>query len=102
MKRVGLGQMRLGPAAFYAMLLSDFLLAAEGFYELEEQRERRHWERARWTSAIAIQPHAKKGARIKPTDLCKFPWEAKPSKQVNQVLHNMLKRKADESKARKS
>jgi hypothetical protein len=102
MKRVGLGQMRLGPAAFYALQLSDFLLAAEGFFELEEMRERQSWERARWSAAMAIQPHAKKGARIKPSDLCKFPWDPKPKKQVNQMLHNMLKKNADESKARES
>lgn len=101
-KKVGLGQMRLGPTAFYSMLLSDFVLAAEGFHEMHEMQERQHWERARWSAAMAMQPHAKKGARIKPQDLCKFPWDAKPNKQVNQVLHNMLKKKADESKARKS
>lgn len=100
LKKVGLGHLRLDPTSFYDMLLSDLLLAAEGFMELEEQRERQAWERARWTAAMAMQPHAKKGARIKPTDLCKFPWDAKPNKQVNQVLHNMLKKKADESKTR--
>ena len=94
--------MRLGPTAFYSMLLSDFVLAAEGFHEMHEMQERQHWERARWSAAMAMQPHAKKDARIKPQDLCKFPWDAKPNKQVNQVLHNMLKKKADESKARKS
>lgn len=102
MKKVGLGQLRLSPSAFYSMLLSDFLLAADGFYELEETRERQSWERARWSAAMAMQVHAKKGARIKPTDLCKFPWDPKPKKKVNQMLHNILKQSADESKTRKS
>ena len=102
MKRVGLGQMRLGPTAFYAMTLHDFLLAVEGFYEMQELHERHHWERARWSAAMAMQPRTKPGVRVKPSDLCKFPWDPKPKKQVNQMLHNTLKKNADESKARKS
>lgn len=102
LKKVGLGHLRLDPTSFYDMLLSDLLLAAQGFMELEEQRERQAWERARWTAAMYIQPHAKKGVRVKPTDIAKFPWDPKPKKQVNQMLHNVLKKSADESKTSKS
>ena len=90
--KVGLGQLRLDPAAFYDMLFSDFQIAAEGFYELEELRQQAHWERSRWVACLTLSPHAKKGHRIKPTDLAIFPWEKKPkSKADNRLLKNALK-----------
>ena len=84
--KVGLGQLRLSPSSFYDMLFSDFLLAAQGFYDLEEQRQRSNWERHRWTATILLSPHSKKGQKIKPHDLCIFPWEKKPKSKGNNAL----------------
>jgi len=74
------------------MTFQDFQLAAEGFFELEEIRQRAEWERARWMSCLTLSPHTKKGQRIKPEDIATFPWEQK-SKKVgsNQLLKNALK-----------
>lgn len=84
--------MRLDPTAFYDMLLEDFLLAAQGFFELEEIRQQAHWERHRWSACLALSPHAKKGQRIKPQDLSIFPWEKKANKKGdNLLLKNALK-----------
>lgn len=47
-----------------------------GFYELENQRNRQAWERTRWLAAILLQPHARKGKTIRPTDLLKFQDES--------------------------
>ena len=90
--RVGLGQLRLNPSAFWDMTFVDFLLAAEGFFNLEERRQQSEWERARWLGALLLSPHAKKGQSIKPQDIATFPWEQK-SKKVgsNQLLKNALK-----------
>ena len=43
--------------------------------EIEQQRQEIEWERVRWQTAALLSPHAKKGQRIKPADLVKFPWE---------------------------
>lgn len=57
----------------------------------ETDKNRDTWERARWLAAISLQPHAKKGATIKPTDLIKFDWDneqkqtAKPKKDVQEL-----------------
>lgn len=89
---MGLGQLRLDPTSFYDMLLEDFLLAAQGFYELEEIRQQAHWERHRWSACLTLSPHAKKGQRIKPQDLTIFPWEKKANKKGdNLLLKNALK-----------
>jgi hypothetical protein len=40
------------------------------------------WERTRWLGATLLQPHAKKGKQIKPTDLMKFSWEKATPEQL--------------------
>lgn len=84
--------MRLSPAAFYSMEFKDFLLAADAFFELEETRERQQWERQRWLATVLLQPHAKKGATLKPTDITKFPWDKKQKKNSgSKLLQHTLK-----------
>ena len=93
---MGLGQLRLDPTSFYAMTLPEFLLAAEGFHQLEEVRQQAHWERTRWLATLTLSPHTKKGHSIKPTDLAIFPWEKqKKKKGSNQLLKNALKNMTD-------
>jgi len=93
---VGLGQLRLDPTSFYSMTLPEFLLAAEGFHQLEEVRQQAHWERTRWLATLTLSPHTKKGHSIKPTDLAIFPWEKqKKKKGSNQLLKNALKNMTD-------
>lgn len=88
--------MRLSPTSFYDMTLPEFLLAAQGFHDLEENRERNHWERTRWLATLMLQPHAKKGTRMKPTDIAKFPWDKQPSKESrNKLLEHTLKNMAN-------
>lgn len=47
----------------------------EGFFEMENRRERSEWERVRWQSTLILSMFAKKGKSIKPKDLVVFPWE---------------------------
>jgi hypothetical protein len=78
------------------MTLPEFLLAAEGFHQLEEVRQQAHWERTRWLATLTLSPHTKKGHSIKPTDLAIFPWEKqKKKKGSNQLLKNALKKMTD-------
>lgn len=63
-------------------------IGAAKLYTLKDQGE---WERARWISAIIINPHIKKN--IKPKDITTFPWEkisvAKTKKELQ--IDNMIK-----------
>lgn len=91
--QIGLGQLRFSPSVFYDMTFEEFCLAAQGMNEQEEMRQRQEWERARWSAAVALQPHTKKGSSLKPTDLLIFPWEKKRSKKGNnKLLQNALKK----------
>ena len=78
-----MGQLGLSPSAFYAMTLDELTLAIKGWNKREEIRERFEWERARWLGMISLQPHLRKGRKLKPKDLAVFPWEksVKPNQQ---------------------
>ena len=90
--QIGLGQLRFSPSVFYGMTFLEFVAAAQGMNLQEELRQRQEWERARWIAALSLAPHAKKGQRIKPADLCIFPWEKKSKGKGNKrLLANTLK-----------
>lgn len=94
--QVGLGQLRFSPAVFYDMLFEEFIAAWRGMNDREEMRQRQEWERTRWAATVALAPHGKQGQRIKPQDLCIFPWESKPNKKgSNKMLAHVLKGMAD-------
>jgi hypothetical protein len=76
---------------FYNMLPREFWNRLEGFYELENLREKNNWERTRWSTCILLNIHLGKGKRIKPTDLVKFDWD----KKTNKVDLEELKNKAE-------
>jgi hypothetical protein len=37
-------------------------------------------------AALMLAPHSKKGQRIKPTDICIFPWEKKKKNKGEQKM----------------
>lgn len=78
MLQVGMGRMALSPSAFYTMTFDEFNAAVKGFNEREEFRERGEWERIRWLGTLTLQPHLRKGRKLKPKDLAVFPWEVEP------------------------
>lgn len=47
----------------------------EGHYKAEEMRLRSTWEQTRWQTAALLNVYAKKGQKIAPKDLVRFPWE---------------------------
>ena len=63
----------------------------DGFYELENLRERGKWERTRWQTTLLLNIQIAKGKKIKPTDLIEFEWDKKDIK----VDYDKLKAKAE-------
>ena len=63
----------------------------DGFYELENIRERGKWERTRWQTTLLLNIQIAKGKKIKPTDLIEFEWDEKDIK----VDYDKLKAKAE-------
>lgn len=87
---------------FWDMLPRTFYNKQHGFFEHHEYLQREEWERTRWLAGMNIQPHLKKGTKMKPTDLCRFPWDPKPKsskldekqKRLNaEAFLNLKKRK---------
>ena len=63
----------------------------DGFYELENIREKGKWERTRWQTTLLLNIQIAKGKKIKPTDLIEFEWDKKDIK----VDYEKLKAKAE-------
>ena len=60
---------------FYDMLPREFWNKVDGFYELENMRQRSDWERTRWSTCLLLNIQLPKNKSIKPTNLIKFEWE---------------------------
>lgn len=66
---------------FYDMLPREFWNKLEGFYELENLRQRHDWERTRWSTCLLLNIQLPKNKSIKPTDLMEFDWDKKANKE---------------------
>lgn len=76
---------------FYDMLPKFFWNKMDGFYELENMRQRQEWERTRWQTTLLLNIQLPKNKTMKPTDLIKFDWDSK-GKEVD---FEELKKKAE-------
>ena len=81
---------------FYDMLPREFWNRVDGFYELENMRQRSDWERTRWSTCLLLNIQLPKNKSIKPTDLIKFEWEQEALK----IDFEELKMKAELYKKR--
>lgn len=87
---MGTGEMNLCPFSVMDMTADEFSAAVRGFRRRQEWEQQQEWERIRWLGSITLQPHLKKGSKMKPTDLVTFPWEeVKEQKPVDAlaILH---------------
>ena len=73
---------------FYDMLPREFWNRVDGFYELENMRQRSDWERTRWSTCLLLNIQMAKGKSIKPTDLIVFEWEEDKKKIDFEDLKN--------------
>lgn len=81
----------MGVNEFYDYLPKHFWNKLDGFYELENIRERSKWERVRWQTTLLLNIQMAKGKKIKPTDLIEFEWDKKDKK----IDYKKLKAKAE-------
>tara|TARA_R110000824_G_scaffold235543_1_gene424331 strand:- start:193 stop:474 length:282 start_codon:yes stop_codon:yes gene_type:complete len=81
----------MGVEEFYNYLPKHFWNKLDGFYELENIREKGQWERARWTTTLLLNIQIAKGKKLKPTDLIEFEWDKKDKK----LDYEKLKAKAE-------
>ena len=81
---------------FYDMLPREFWNKVDGFYELENMRQRSDWERTRWSTCLLLNIRLPKNKSIKPTDLMRFEWEEEALK----IDFEELKMKAELYKKR--
>ena len=75
MEQIAFGQLGMNVDDFYDMLPREFWNKVDGFYELENMRQRSDWERTRWSTCLLLNIQLPKNKSIKPTDLMRFEWE---------------------------
>ena len=84
------------PDEFYDNLPTHFWKKLDGFYEMENIRERGDWERTRWSTCLLLNIQLSKGKSLKPQDLGKFEWE----KDTTKIDFEDFKNKAELYKKR--
>ena len=47
------------------------------------------WERTRFLALTALLPYQKKGKRLRPTDIAKFPWDSTHDKTTSDDLERI-------------
>ena len=75
MEQIAFGQLGMNVDDFYDMLPREFWNKIDGFYKLENLRQRSDWERTRWSTCLLLNIQLPKNKSIKPTALIKFEWE---------------------------
>ena len=93
---IAFGQLGMNVDEFYDMLPREFWNKVEGFYELENMRQRSDWERTRWSTCLLLNIKIQKNKSIKPTVLVSFEWE----KENMKIDFEYLKMKAELYKKR--
>ena len=81
----------MGVDEFYDYLPKHFWNKLDGFYELENIKEKGRWERTRWQTTLLLNIQIEKGKKLKPTDLIEFEWDKKNKK----IDYQKLKEKAE-------
>ena len=91
MMETGLGLCGFDPVSFYNMTLPELVAAANGKMHMLELQQRNNWECARFLATTFLQPHARKGKRIKPKDIAIFPWEEKGEIEPEELREQLLR-----------
>ena len=81
----------MGVKEFYDYLPKHFWNKLDGFYEIENIKERANWERTRWQTTLLLNIQIAKGKKLKPTDLIEFEWD----KKQKEIDYKKLKEKAE-------
>ena len=83
-----MGVLRYAPSAFWGSTLGEILTALEYYNNIDQAKQQAAWERSRFIAHVLLQPHAKKGSKIKPEDICQFTWEKEREKEKANVRHS--------------
>lgn len=62
---------------FCRLSIEQFDHVCRQWHEVEDSRQRQHWERIRMLATITVQPHSKK--RLHPRTLLPLPWDGRSS-----------------------
>lgn len=77
MEQIAFGQLGMSVDELYDMIPKHFWNKLDGFYKLENRRNKDDWERIRWQTTLLLNIQLPKNKTVKPTDLIEFGWDEK-------------------------
>ena len=83
-----MGILRYAPSAFWACTLGEITTAVEYHQKIDNAQQQASWERARFVALVLLQPHTKKGQKLKQEDICQFEWEKERIKASSDVAYS--------------
>ena len=83
-----MGVLKYSPSSFWDITLGEITTAIEYFHKMDTAHQQQSWERARFVALVLLQPHTKKGKKLKPSDVCQFEWEKDVIKAQAETEHS--------------
>ena len=80
-----MGVLRYSPPHFWACTLGELITAVEYYHKVDNAKQQAAWERSRFVAQVLLQPHIKKGTKLKAEDICQFSWEKQKELDKSQV-----------------
>ena len=74
------GVLGLLPEQFWNLTMREFRLMQKGYLKKLEDEQIHNWDLLRTMAVFVLQPHMKKGKRLKPRDIIPLPKDKKSGK----------------------
>lgn len=78
---LAVGKMGMSLADVYRLDMEELGDILKAWAEREETLYRDRWERTRFLAHCLLSPYQKKGKKLKPADIARFPWDAGQEKE---------------------
>lgn len=73
----------------YALEVDELSEILRAWSDKEDAEYKDRWERTRFLALTALLPYQKKGKRLRPTDIAKFPWDSTHDKTTSDDLERI-------------
>ncbi|HBK29043.1 MAG TPA: hypothetical protein DDZ04_04360 [Parabacteroides sp.] len=86
---IAVGKAGMAVKEVYSLEVDELSEILRAWSEKEDAEYRDRWERTRFLALTALLPYQKKGKRLKPTDIAKFPWDNPHGKTTSEDLERI-------------
>ncbi len=84
-----MGKAGIPMADVYTLEIDELSEILRAWSDKEDAEHKDRWERTRFLALTALLPYQKKGKRLRPTDIAKFPWDSTHDKTTSDDLERI-------------